>query len=166
MLAQVLRPSADFHTWVRQIMALEQHPDPDYRPHWVITHNLALTDCRRAVKLMRATAAMSVRCRFPAYRFTIAWHDDERPTPDIMQEVALRTLDLLGLSDHQAILVARGDTLHPCVQLLVNRVDPMTRTAWPTSRDFERLEEIMRQLARAYGFRVVPSRRMATDDHG
>ncbi|MGE3420356.1 MAG: relaxase/mobilization nuclease domain-containing protein, partial [Bradyrhizobium sp.] len=90
------------------------------------------------------------------YHASINWHPEEQPTPEIMQEIARRTLDLAGLGAHQALVMGHGDKPHRHCHLMINRVHPETGRAWSTSHDYRRFDRIMRELADAYGFQYVP----------
>lgn len=157
VLINILTPSPDFYDVVRRMMTGDRRQP---RPvAWTSAHNLLSDDPRLVVKIMRVTAILSVRCQRPVYAFTIAWHADESPTPDIMRGVVLATLERAGLADHQAFLICPSGLAHPCVRVVVNRVNPETGRAWSTSLDYRRFETIAREIATEYRFRPVPSRR-------
>jgi hypothetical protein len=77
-----------------------QRTPSEERVAWVITQNLATHDPELAAKIMSATAALSKRCAKACLHTIIAWHPDEQPSPQAMQEIALRTLSLAGLAEH------------------------------------------------------------------
>lgn len=54
----------------------------------------------------------------------IAWPPDERPLPEMMQEIARKTLELAGLGEHQALIVGHGDAEHRHLHAMINRVHP------------------------------------------
>lgn len=156
MLAQLEKPTNDFFALASYLInGRERPPHPD-RVAWVRAHNLGTDDPMLAAKVMTATAEQSRRCRNACYHTIIAWRDDERPTPEIMQEIAARTLDLAGLGAHQALVMGHGDKAHPHLHMMINRVHPDTGRAWSTSHDWRRFDRIMRQLADDYGFAHVP----------
>ncbi len=157
MLAKVAPPSNDFHALARYLVRGKSgKPDPK-RVAWLFTQNLPTDDPMLAAKYMEATANLSARTRKAAYHLMIAWHADERPTPEAMQDVARQTLHLAGLAEHQALVMGHGDKSHPHLHILVNRVHPDTGRAWKTSQDFARFDRIMRELADAHGFAFVPA---------
>lgn len=67
----------------------------------------------------------------PVYHVVLSWSPDEdAPLPNDMAEIAKQLLYLLGLSEHEAVLVAHGDTANPHIHIIVNTVHPLTgRTA-------------------------------------
>jgi hypothetical protein len=113
---------------------------------------------------MTATAQLSKRCKNAAYHAMIAWHPDEQPTPEQMQLIAARTLELAGLGEHQALIMGHGDTPHKHLHMLINRVHPTTGKAWDTKHDYRRLDAIMRQLADEHGFHYEPAHRFNPDE--
>jgi hypothetical protein len=59
----------------------------------------------------------------------------------------------LGLSEHQALLVAHNDTAH--IHVMVNRVHPETGKAWDNGHDYARIEKSLRAQERELGLREV-----------
>ncbi len=157
MLAKVAPTSTDFHALAQYLLrgkGSEPHPD---RVQWILTQNLGTDDPLLAARYMEATASRSTRCMKPVYHLMVAWHERERPSSDIMQEVARHTLEMAGLDGHQALVMGHGDTAHRHFHIMLNRVDPETRKAWKTTNDFQRFDRIMRQLSDEYGFEYAPA---------
>ncbi|MCP4367586.1 MAG: relaxase/mobilization nuclease domain-containing protein [Deltaproteobacteria bacterium] len=71
----------------------------------------------------------------PVYAYSLAWHPAQEPTKEHMIESGLKTLKILGLAEHEAILVAHNDADHKHVHLIVNRVHPETGVAAKVSND-------------------------------
>lgn len=157
MLAQLEKPTNDFFALARYLVNGRTQPTPANRVAWVLTQNLPTSDAIDAATLMTATAELSTRCRNACYHTIIAWAKDERPTPETMQEIATRTLDLAGLAEHQALVMGHGDKAHVHLHMMINRVHPDTGRAWSTSNDYRRFDRIMRQLSDDYGFQYVPA---------
>lgn len=157
MLAKVAPPSNDFQALARYLVRGKSgDPDPK-RVAWLFTQNLPTDDPELAAKYMEATAQLSARTRKAAYHLMIAWHANEQPTPEAMQDVARQTLQLAGLADHQALIMGHGDKPHPHLHILLNRVHPMSGRAWKTTQDYARFDRIMRELADAHGFTFIPA---------
>jgi len=157
MLAKVAPPSNDFQALARYLVRGKSGtPDPK-RVAWLFTQNLPTDDPLPAAKYMEATAQLSARTRKAAYHLMIAWHENERPTPEAMQDIARQTLRLAGLAEHQALVMGHGDKPHPHLHILLNRVHPDTGRAWKTNDDFARFDRIMRDLADAHGFAFTPA---------
>lgn len=159
MLAVVVPPTNDFFALARYLVHGKTRPTPANRVAWTIAQNLPTDDPELAARFMTATAELSPRCRKAAYHAMIAWAAHERPTPETMQEIARKTLDLAGLSEHQALIMGHGDKPHPHLHMLINRVHPVTGKAWRTSHDYKMFDRIMRQLSDEYGFEYVPVHR-------
>lgn len=160
MLVNVVPPTNDFHALARYLVngKAGTKPKPE-RVAWTLAANLPTDDPELAASYMMATAELSKRTTNAAYHAMIAWHADERPTPEIMQTIALRTLDLAGLGEHQALIMGHGDKPHAHLHMLVNRVHPESGKAWSTSHDYRRFDAIMRQLSDEHGFLYVPAHR-------
>ena len=114
--------------------------NPD-RVDWIESRNLATYDPDIAVPIMRATANLSTRCKKPLYHMSISWPPNYHPAQDEMSMVADDTLEHLGLSDHQVLIIAHNDTDHAHMHLMINRVHPDTGKAWSDSWDYRRREE-------------------------
>lgn len=82
-----------------------------------------------AARYMEATASRSTRCMKPVYHPMVAQHERERPSAEIMHEVARRTLEMAGLGGHQALVMGHGDTPHRHFHVMLDRVHPETRRA-------------------------------------
>ena len=107
MLANIVPPTNDFHGLARYLVhgkpGTKASPD---RVAWIRSHNLPTDDPELAATLMTATAQLSKRSKNAAYHAMIAWHPEEQPTPEQMQQIAKRTLELAGLGEHQALIMA------------------------------------------------------------
>lgn len=158
MLAKIAPSSNDFHALARYLVrgkpGADPHPD---RVAWVFSQNLPTSDPELAATYMTATAQLSRRTQKAAYHMMIAWHERERPSPELMQLVATQTLELAGLADHQALIMGHGDKAHRHLHILLNRVHPDTGRAWKTTHDYARLDKIMRHLAEIHGCEYHPA---------
>ena len=163
MLVNVVPPTNDFHALARYLVDGDTQPPHPDRVAWIRAHNLPTDDPELAATYMTATAQASKRCKNAAYHAMIAWAPHEKPTPDIMQEIALKTLELAGLAEHQALIMGHGDKPHAHLHMLINRVHPTTGRAWDTKHDFALFDRIMRQLSDEYGFEYVPAHRFNPD---
>ncbi|MEQ1694359.1 MAG: relaxase/mobilization nuclease domain-containing protein [Hyphomicrobiaceae bacterium] len=150
-------PHNDFHALARYLILGKSGKGSPDRVAWTFAHNLPTDDPLLAATYMQATAEKSRRCKNAAYHTIISWAEHERPSPDIMQEIAHKTLDLAGLANHQALVMGHGDRPHRHLHMMINRVSLDTGKAWSTSHDFKRFDAIMQQLSESYGFQYVPA---------
>lgn len=157
MLARAEPPTNDFLALARYLVHGRERPIHPERVAWSFAQNLPTSDPENAAILMAATAALSKRCRSACYHVMITWAERERPTPEVMQEIALKTLGLANLGEHQALIMGHGDKPHRHLHMMINRVHPETGRAWKTSHDYARLDDIMRQLSGEHGFEYVPA---------
>lgn len=164
MLAKITPMTADFHALARYLVnGKGRQPHPD-RVAWTKAHNVFVDDPELVAKIMEATASLSARTKHPAYHMIIGWHPDEEPTPEVMQEVALKTLEMAGLGSYQALIMGHGDTNHPHLHMMINRVHPDTGKAWKASHDYALFDRIMRTLSDDHCFRYAPAHRYNLDE--
>lgn len=126
------------------------------RVEWIEARNLPTDDPHTASLLMLATAAQSVRVQKPVYHVALSFDPDDGVDPSTMVHVADRLLNDLGLQEHQALIVAHGDTRHAHVHLMINRVHPKSFRAWRPTRDYARIERSLREQERELALRAVP----------
>ena len=125
---------------------------------WTDTCNLLTANPEQALRIMRATANRSVRCKAPVYHFVISWSELERPDFATIREVVDHTCRDMGLDELQRIAIAHDDKRHRHVHVVVNRVHPETGKAWNRRQDWVRLERSLARQARARGLKHVPGR--------
>jgi len=139
-------------------LATGHRGDQPERVEWAKSRNLPTTDPDTYPAMMRATARMSRRVVDPVFHFSVSWPVDEQLEPDAMESIADRTLDDMGLSEHQSVIVCHNDTEHPHLHVMVNRVHPDTGKAWPKWRYKTRLERSLKAQERELGLQEVPGR--------
>ena len=138
--------------------------DPD-RVDWIEARNLPTNDPQTASLLMRATAAQSDRVQKPVYHIALSFDPDDAVDRATMLRVADRLLRDLGLQEHQALIVAHGDTRHAHLHIMVNRVHPQTYRAWDPKHDFAQIERSLREQERDLALRAVPGHHYRLDGH-
>jgi hypothetical protein len=108
------------------------------RVAWTYIHNIPTQDPEKAMGWMAHTAMNADRLKQkagiattgrkpkagPVYSFSLAWHPEQNPDQETMLEAAFKTLELLKLEDHEAVMVAHEDTDHPHVHVICNLVNP------------------------------------------
>lgn len=60
------------------------------------------------------------------YAYSLSWHPSQDIRPEEMAKAAKQTLSVLGLENHQAVLVQHTDEPHPHMHVIVNKVNPET----------------------------------------
>lgn len=125
------------------------------RVGWTSVRNLGFPDPRLAALQMEATAAQNYRVQKPVYHLSLNAPPLEHFSREEWEEMADRVLKDLGLSEHQALLVAHTDRAHEHVHLMINRVHPESLKAWSNSHDYARIEKSLRHLERDLGLREV-----------
>jgi hypothetical protein len=77
----------------------------------------------------------------PVKTLSLAWHKDDKPTPEHMVEAADAFLKHMGWDQHQAVYVAHRDTEHKHIHVIVNRVHPETGRTMDDYRERVRAQE-------------------------
>ena len=134
------------------------------RVQWAETRNLAANDPMRGARIMEATArdaselkrlsgvkATGRKLTKPLCHYSLSWGKDERPSRQEMVRAVTGSLQALGLEDRQALIVAHGDTEHPHVHVIVNRVNPENGKAAKLSGSRLRLSKWAEGYERSQG---------------
>lgn len=138
-----------------QYLALGRGGDAPERVAWSAGRHLPSDEPTLAAVLMRATAQQSDRVAKPVYHIALSFAPEDQVDRRQMEQVADRLLAHLGLSEHQALLVAHRDRTHRHLHILVNRVHPETGRAWERWKDHVAIQEFLRAEERALGLRAV-----------
>lgn len=141
------------------------------RVAWVETVNLNTADPQAAWRIMAHTAMAQAELKAaagikatgrkldkPVLVYSLAWHPDERPTKAQQVEAARDTLGLLGLDEHQALIVCHTDEPHAHVHVLVNRVNPGDGRAATLSNSKRILSDWALKYEQAQGKILCPKR--------
>jgi hypothetical protein len=127
-------------------------PNPE-RVAWVSYRNLdGISDPTLAARLMRAHAEENPRVERPVYHFGLSLSPGERLTPEQWNAAAGRVLARMGLAEHQAVVMAHGDTDREHVHIVVNRVGEDGR-AWDPKRDMVKAYEAVHEIETEHGLR-------------
>jgi hypothetical protein len=123
------------------------------------TENMLTDDPELALKVMAWTAAHARELKElsgqklsgrqaenSVYTYCLAWAPDQNPDRAHMIAFGQRSLDALGLADHEALFVAHNDTDHKHLHVIANRVHPVTGLMAKLSQD--RL--VLSRLAQRY----------------
>ena len=146
-----------FRSLARYLLVGRDGEDAE-RVAWTSARNLPTDDPMLAARFMAATAALSDRVQKPVYHLVLSFDPTDQIDRPRMEQIVDRVLHRLGLSDHEAVLVAHRDRAHAHVHVMVNRVHPERGTAWDLSHDYRRIQEVLRQVEREFGLREVPGR--------
>jgi len=95
----------------------------------------------------------------PVYSLSLSFEPGD---PEATRETMLKAADevrfVLGLQDHQCVIVQHTDTKHPHVHLIFNRVDPNTGKFASVSNDRLKLSEWALDWEKRHGRVVCPQR--------
>jgi len=125
----------------------DKQADTSERVAWTHTHNVPTQDPEKALRWMAYTAEHADQIKRESgvamtgrksragsvYSFSLSWHPEQKPEKEQMLGSAFETLELLGLKDHEAVVVAHQETEHPHIHVICNLVNPNDgKTAVPS----------------------------------
>ncbi len=125
-------------------------------PEFIRTRNLPTWDVRVAEVIMAAVGRRALRVQRPVYRFRVFFDPSDEVAEDLMLKVAGEILCELGAGDLQAVIAGSTSGRVRALYVIVNRVNPLTYTAWAPGWDMYRMMDILRQLERTHGLRPAP----------
>jgi hypothetical protein len=146
----------DFTWLAAYLLGPERETGPE-RVEWTTTRNLPTSDPELAARVMRETAGQNASTKKPVYHIMLSAAPGDPIDRAMMERMADRVLDRLGLTEHQAVLVAHLDRPHHHLHIMVNRVHPETGRAWSTWQDWAPVMAVLREEERALGLQQVPS---------
>lgn len=120
----------------------DKKADTRDRVAWTQTENMLTTDPDKAWKVMAYTAMEQSRLKEasgqsragrklekPVFAYSLSWHPEQEPDRKHMLDTARRSLRMMGLDEHEALIVAHQDEPQKHVHVIVNRVHPITGKA-------------------------------------
>jgi len=149
----------------------DKDSDSRDRVAWTHTENMLTRDPDLAWKVMAYTAksqdrlkeasgqvATGRKCEKPVMAYSLSWHPEQDPDKDHMLQTALDSLKVLGLSEHECMIVAHRDTPHRHVHVIVNRIHPITGLVASNSHSYRKLSSFALEYAREHGLNYSPQR--------
>lgn len=141
------------------------------RVAWTHAVNILTGDADKAWKIMAYTAKNQERLKEaaglraggrklekPVLAYSLSWHPEQKPDADHMRETALASLAALGLSEHEAMIIAHSDTPHRHVHIVANRVHPVTGKVASDSYTYRKLSDFALEYGQAHGLTTSPQR--------
>ena len=138
---------------------------------WTHTENMLTCDPDLAWKVMAYTAKSQDRlkqasgvssagrkCEKPVMAYSLSWHPEQNPDKDHMLDTALASIKVLGLSEHECLIVAHRDTPHKHVHVVVNRIHPITGLVASNSHSYRKLSGFALEYSREHGLDYSPQR--------
>lgn len=77
----------------------------------------------------------------PVFTYSLSWHPEQTPDRKHMLQTAKRSIEVLGLGEHEAIIVAHRDEPQKHVHVIVSRTHPVTGLAAKMSHSKLKLSE-------------------------
>lgn len=101
---------------------------------------------------MKATASLNARVVDPILHFQISWPEGELPTAHQWEEAARRSINALGFSEHQFMIVAHDNTDCFHAHVMLNRVHPDTYQTHNPRLSQLLLHKTARELEHEFGW--------------
>ena len=134
------------------------------RVEWTHTENVLTDDPDKAWRVMAYTAKEHERLKEasgqapggrkltkPVFSFSLSWHPDQKPDRAHMLATARESLEALGFTEHETVIIAHRDEPHRHLHIIVNRVHPITGLAARTSNSKLKLSAFARDYERQDG---------------
>ncbi len=135
-----------------------------HRVAWTHVENMMTKDPEKAWKVMAFTAQVQERLKQasgqsragrklekPVFAFSLAWHPEQSPTKEHMLETARNAIAVLGLTEHESVIVSHSDEPQKHLHVIVNRVHPITGLAGDTRNSKRKLSDFALQYEREDG---------------
>ena len=87
----------------------------------------------------------------PVFAYSLAWHPEQSPDAEHMLETARESLEMMGLSEHECVIVAHQDEPQKHVHVIVNRVYPITGLAGDVRNSKLKFSDFAREYERKHG---------------
>lgn len=141
------------------------HAETSDRVDWTHTINCPTEDPEKALKWMTFTSmnaelikkrhgtslAGRKRTSGTVYSYSLSWHPEENPDKAHMLQQAYASLDKLGLSEHEAVVIAHDDKHYKHIHIITNLVNPQTGKLAKTSYDRLKLSEYAQAYEERHG---------------
>ena len=124
------------------------------RVAWTHTENLLTDDPDKAWRVMAYTAKEAERLKEasgqkmtgrklskPVFAYSLSWHPEQEPDQEHMLATAKQSLDILGFTEHETVIIAHRDEPQRHVHVIVNRVHPLTGIAGDTGNSKLKLSD-------------------------
>jgi hypothetical protein len=141
------------------------------RVDWTSVRNISVDDPASAWRLMAYTAKAQLRLKEaagqartgrklenPVFAFSLSWHPDQEPTKEHMVKTADAAIEMLALTEHQAVLVAHNDEPHKHVHIILNRVHPVTGKAGDIRNYKRKFSNFARKYENSHNQVLCPQR--------
>lgn len=149
----------------------DKHADSIERVEWIEYRNLLADSPTKAWKIMDYTHRSRTRLKQsagrgrggrevtkPCFSYSLSWHPDEAPSREEMLATADESLRVLGLEEHQVMIVCHNDEPHPHIHLVVNRSHPLTGVAATLPHSKRKLSAFAFRYEREQGTIRCPGR--------
>lgn len=134
------------------------------RVAWTQTENMLTDNPQLAWKVMAFTAQAQERLKQasgqsragrklenPVFSFSLSWHPEQEPDQEHMLDTAHKALEMMGMSEHESVIVAHNDEPHKHVHVIVNRVHPISGIAADVRHSKRKFSDFAREYEREHG---------------
>lgn len=150
----------------------------DERVAWTHTSNLRTNDPEKALHVMAWTAMHSRELKNASgvsmagakqttgavYSYSLAWHPEQNPSREEMLQAGQDTLNRLGLSEHESMIVSHADTDHQHIHIIANLIHPETGKKHDPKLDKRILQKWASNYEKEHGKIYCPEREKNSQD--
>lgn len=111
-----------------------------------------LSSLQNAAKEMWAVSQRNPRCPDPVFHYILSWPEHERPAVRDILGAARKTLEALGLLEHQYVVAVHGNTDNIHAHVEVNRIHPLTYKARHLEWTHKTLHKAAREAEIEFGW--------------
>lgn len=91
---------------------------------------------------IRVTQEINTRAKSDkTYHFIVSFHEDEKPTPEVLKKIEGELVKVLGYEEHQRLSVIHGDTNNLHMHIAINKIHPETYLYKEPFRDMHTLQK-------------------------
>ena len=163
MIPKITKGGSSFKSALQYYLH-DKGADTQERVAWAQTENMRTEDPQKAWRVMAYTAKEQDRLKEasgqsragrklekPVFAYSLAWHPEQSPDAEHMLETARESLEMMGLSDHECVIVAHRDEPQKHVHVIVNRVHPITGLAGDVRNSKLKFSDFAREYERKHG---------------
>jgi hypothetical protein len=119
----------------------------------IITSQNVMSEKTAAAEMKAVADLAKFKRSDPVRHYVVSWGKDEFPTKEQWKEAVEKTVEHMGMKDHQWIAAAHKDTNNFHVHIMVNKVHPENYRSHTPEWEKKELQNIRREIEREQGWK-------------
>ncbi|MDR0763022.1 MAG: relaxase/mobilization nuclease domain-containing protein [Bacteroidales bacterium] len=131
--------------------------DPDTKILYAWHAGCGADEFLSAIMEAEAVQDMNTRARRDkSYHLMVSFRheDEEKLTPEVLEDIEKNFANVLGFSEHQRHCGAHKDTAHIHLHIAYNMIHPQKFTIHEPFRDYIKRDKLLRELEKKYGLAI------------